>query len=399
MVEALIETDSICIFFQPIVSIRHTKVIGLEALARAYDEQGELIAPSFLFAQAKKEGVSFALDKFVRKKAIHAFAPHHQADSGLFLFLNFESHLLDQKLDFDAFEFDKTAAELNIPPRSIVLEIKEDEVRNSQHLKLFCEHYRNLGFIIALDDFGAGSSTFDRLAIVRPNIVKLDRSLVFNLHQNFIHQEILKAITNMCFNIGALVLCEGVEAEEEILKALRFDVDIFQGFWFSKPAAAFKASPLLFQKIQHVGNIHSERAKVSLHKKTQLIRIATKHAQAIIEKIPTNTPQELYAYLHQAEDLEAIYRIDAATGLQIGETIIDIPGGCFFQPAKDGDNHALKEYFYITKESQRKNFLSQKYISQASGAMCRTFAQVFKKDGREQILCLDLKASAFLSGA
>jgi len=255
----------------------------------------------------------------------------------LFLFLNFESHLLDQKLDFDAFEFDKTAAELNIPPRSIVLEIKEDEVRNSQHLKLFCEHYRNLGFIIALDDFGAGSSTFDRLTIVRPNIVKLDRSLVFNLHQNFIHQEILKAITNMCFNIGALVLCEEVEAEEEILKALRFDVDIFQGFWFSKSAAAFKASPLLFQKIQHVGNIHSEQTKVSLHKKTQLIRIAT--------------------------------------------------------------NHALKEYFYITKESQRKNFLSQKYISQASDAMCRTFAQVFKKDGREQILCLDLKASAFLSGA
>jgi len=86
MVEALIETDSICIFFQPIVSIRHTKVIGLEALARAYDEQGELIAPSFLFAQAKKEGVSFALDKFVRKKAIHAFAPTIKLTQGCFYF-------------------------------------------------------------------------------------------------------------------------------------------------------------------------------------------------------------------------------------------------------------------------------------------------------------------------
>ncbi|MBE0494808.1 MAG: EAL domain-containing protein [Campylobacterales bacterium] len=399
MVTALIEADSIRIFFQPIVSIRHTKVIGLEALTRAYDEQGEFIAPSFLFSQAKKEGASFELDKFVRKKALQAFVPHYQADTGLFLFLNFESHLLDQKIDFEAFEFDKIAAELGIPPRSIVLEIKEDEVQNSHHLKLFCEHYRDLGFIIALDDFGAGSSTFDRLAIVRPNIVKLDRSLVFNLHQNFIHQEVLKAITNMCFNIGALVLCEGVESEEEILKALRFDVDIFQGFWFAKPSPTFAPSPLLFEKIQHVGSIHSERAKMSLHKKTRLIHIATKHAHTIIEKISTSTPQDLRAYLHQAEDLEAIYRIDATTGLQIGETIIDISGGCFFQPAKEGDNHALKEYFYITKESQRKNFLSQKYISQASGAMCRTFAQVFKKDGREQILCLDLKASAFLTTA
>lgn len=396
MINTLIETDSIRISFQPIVSIRHAKVIGLEALARAYDASGELIAPSFLFVQAKKEGVSFALDKFVRKKAIEAFAPHYQADNGLFLFLNFESHLLDQKIDFDAFEFDKIVANLDIPPGSIVLEIKEDEVQNSHHLKLFCEHYKNLGFVIALDDFGAGSSTFDRLAIVRPNIVKLDRSLVFNLHQNFIHQEILKAITNMCFNIGALVLCEGVESEEEILKALRFDVDIFQGFWFAKPSFDAFSSTLLLEKIQHVGNIHSERAKISLHKKTQLTRIATKHSQAIIEKISTSTVADLYEYLRHADDIEAIYRIDANSGLQIGETIIDISGGCFFQPAKEGDNHSLKEYFYITKESQRRNFLSQKYISQASGAMCRTFAQVFKKDGREQILCLDLKASAFL---
>jgi hypothetical protein len=164
----------------------------------------------------------------------------------------------------------------------------------------------------------------------------------------------------------------------------------------AKPSFDGFSSTLLLEKIQHVGNIHSERAKISLHKKTQLTRIATKHSQAIIEKISTSTVADLYEYLRHADDIEAIYRIDANSGLQIGETIIDISGGCFFQPAKEGDNHSLKEYFYITKESQRRNFLSQKYISQASGAMCRTFAQVFKKDGREQILCLDLKASAFL---
>jgi EAL domain-containing protein (putative c-di-GMP-specific phosphodiesterase class I) len=393
------QSQSIVIFFQPIVSIRHNKVIGLEALTRAYDEHGELIAPSFLFDQAKKEGLSFALDKFVRKKALEAFSPHYQANPKLFLFLNFESHLLDNKIDFDSFEFDTIARNLGISPRNVVLEIKEDEVNNSRHLQRFCEHYRALGFVIALDDFGAGSSTFDRLAIVRPSIVKIDRSLVFNLHQNFIHQEILKAITNMCFNIGALVLCEGVETEEEILKALRFDVDIFQGFWFAKPSASFAPAPRLFEKIQHVGNTHSRRAKESLHKKAELTHIATQHALKIINLMRIEPLEVLKTYLDEAEDLEAIYVVDATTGVQIGETIIDISGGCFFQPAREGDNHSLKEYFYITKESKRKNFLSQKYISQASGAMCRTFAQVFKHQGHEQILCLDLKASAFLSRA
>jgi EAL domain-containing protein (putative c-di-GMP-specific phosphodiesterase class I) len=55
------------------------------------------------------------------------------------------------------------------------------------------------------------------------------------LHNNFINKEILKSIANMCFKIGALVLAEGVESEEEILKSLKLDIDLFQGFWFAKP--------------------------------------------------------------------------------------------------------------------------------------------------------------------
>ena len=397
MIESLIETDSITIYFQPIVSVRHAKIIGFEALTRAFDENGDMLSPVFLFNEAKKENLSFELDRYVRRKALLTFQKHYQKDSSLLLFLNFESHLLDNDLDFSKFAFCDIVKELHIPSKNVVLEIKENEVRNNTNLKCFCDHYKELGFIIALDDFGAGSSNFDRLSIVRPHIVKIDRSLIFNLHQNFINKEIVRAITNMCFNIGALVLSEGVEKEEEVVKSLRLDIDLFQGYWFGKPAPTTNHKPELINKIHYIGEMHSNNVKQTINKKERLIELALTYATNIITSLQTVTKHNLKKYLETSDDLEAIYIIHATTGIQIGNTIIDSLENRFFHPAKDGDDHSLKEYFYITKESKRGSFLSEKYISRATGTMCRTFAQKFILEETPYILCLDLKASTFLN--
>ncbi|MDD3343142.1 MAG: EAL domain-containing protein [Sulfurospirillaceae bacterium] len=394
MVSKLLETGKICIHFQPIISIRNAKVIGVEALMRAYDENGESFSPIFVFEQAKKEGVAFEFDKYVRKKALEAFVPLYQDNHDLFLFLNFESYLLDTQTDFEVFEFSTISDELGIPPSRIVLEIKENQIKNTHNLKLFCEYFKQRNFLIALDDFGAGNANFDRIATVRPNIVKIDRSIVFNVHQNFINKEILKSITNMCFNIGALVLAEGVECEEEILKSLNIDIDLFQGFWFAKPQAQLEQKMILIEKIEHIGQKHTLNIKIKMQTKEELITNAKQYANRIIEAvIAGNTCEDLFLFLDHFNAIEAIYCIDAKMGIQEGNTVINTDVQEFFRPAQSGDSHALKEYFYITKESKRGNYLSQKYISRASGKMCRTFAQKFDANGREKIMCLDLKVN------
>lgn len=391
MVSKLIQDNSICIYFQPIVSIRSAKVIGLEALMRAHDENREPLSPIFVFDQAKKENLSFELDKYVRTKALETFKPLLEANKELLLFLNFESHLLDSKISFHDFAFGALANDLGIPPSRIVIEIKEYQIEDSERLKQFCDFYKERGFLIALDDFGAGNANFDRISTVRPHIVKVDRSIVFNVHQNFIHKEILKSIANMCFNIGALVLAEGVEAEEEILRSLKLDIDLFQGFWFARPSGSVYDKPLLDEKIAYIGAKHTQNVKASMQHKELLIESAKAYTHTIIEAIKTTHKTDLFDFLREFDIIEAIYCIDANTGIQEGDTFISADTNEFFQPARHGDNHALKEYFYITKESKRGNYLSQKYISRASGRMCRTFAQKFSLAGHEKILCLDLK--------
>ncbi|WP_333805456.1 EAL domain-containing protein [Sulfurospirillum sp.] len=391
MVSKLIEDNSICIYFQPIISIRSAKVIGVEALMRAHDENNEPLSPIFVFDQAKKENLSFELDKYVRIKALETFKPLLEANKEILLFLNFESHLLDSKISFHDFAFSSLANDFGIPPSRIVIEIKEYQIEDSERLKQFCDFYKERGFLIALDDFGAGNANFDRISTVRPHIVKVDRSIVFNMHQNFIHKEILKSIANMCFNIGALVLAEGVEEEEEILRSLKLDIDLFQGFWFARPSGSRYDKALLDDKITYIGAKHTQNVKASMQLKELLIESAKTYTHTIIEAIKTTHNLNLFGFLKEFEIIEAIYFIDAHTGVQEGDTFISADTNDFFTPARDGDNHALKEYFYITKESKRGNYLSQKYISRASGRMCRTFAQKFVLNDKEKILCLDLK--------
>ena len=358
---------------------------------RAFDENHEPLSPIFVFDQAKKEHLSFELDKAVRAKALISFKPILEENKELLLFLNFESHLLDSIISLDDFAFCALANELGIPPSRVVIEIKEYQIQNTVRLKEFCDFYKERGFLIALDDFGAGNANFDRISTVRPHIVKVDRSLVFNVHQNFIHKEILKSIANMCFNIGALVLAEGVEEEDEILQSLKLDIDFFQGFWFARPSGLPFVKSVLEEKIRHIGDRHTHNVKASMQHKELLIQSAKHYAQMIIDAIKQNVSVDLHRFLEEFDPIEAIYFIDAATGIQKGDTFISTDTNEFFQPARDGDNHALKEYFYITKESKRGNYLSQKYISRASGRMCRTFAQKFLLEEDGLILCLDLK--------
>jgi EAL domain-containing protein (putative c-di-GMP-specific phosphodiesterase class I) len=387
----LFNKDSISIYFQPIISIRSAKVIGLEALMRTHDENGELLSPIFVFDQAKKENLSHELDKFVRIKALENFKLILENNKELLLFLNFESHLLDSTREFEDFAFCSLATELGIPPSHVVIEIKEYQIQNTQRLKEFCDFHKERGFLIALDDFGAGNANFDRIATVRPNIVKIDRSIIYNVHQSFIQKEILKSIANMCFNIGALVLAEGVEEEEEILRSLKLDIDFFQGFWFARPSGSAFNKELLDEKISYIGAKHTNNVKTSMQRKELLIENAKAYTQSILETLKTSKSVDLFRFLQDFDHIEAIYFIDANTGIQVGDTFISADTNDFFQPARNGDNHALKEYYYITKESKRGNYLSQKYISRASGRMCRTFAQKFIMDAKEKILCLDLK--------
>ncbi|MBC8236941.1 MAG: EAL domain-containing protein, partial [Helicobacteraceae bacterium] len=233
MINHLIEKKKIEIFLQAIISIKDKKIFAYEAFTRAYDDNDDLISPLYLFDQARKERLSCELDEYVRELALEKFSPYYHENKELLLFLNFEPSIIDN----DMYEnFIPIVYKHNIATSNIVIEIKEDKIKNTQALKKFISKYKSKGFLIAIDDFGTDYSSFDRLEYIKPDIVKVDRSIIYNIHNNFINSEILSAISNMCHEVGAIVVAEGVENSSEVLSCMKKDIDIFQGYWFAKPS-------------------------------------------------------------------------------------------------------------------------------------------------------------------
>lgn len=380
------------IHFQPIVSIKKKKIFGYEALLRGYKEDA-YIPPNILFEEAQKAGLALDLDRLARIESIKKFESYYKLDNKVLLFLNFESSSITHSFKSDQYSFENILSELEIPTKNIVLEIKEDEIHSTKSLEDFSIYYKNKGFNIAVDDFGTGDSNFNRLSVVKPDIVKIDKSLLRDIDTNDINAEILKVIANMCHKIGAIALSEGVENESEILKSLNFGIDLFQGYYFAHPSFKEMNNKEIINKIIIVGNIHKMYLKDIMVQKDDLMSKAKNISEKIILTIYDNEDKhhnEIINILKKEKIVEAIYYIDNHNSRQIGKTILLTEQRGFYEPTNDGEDHSLKEYYFICKNSKDGTYISQKYISSASGNICRTFAKRFLHNSKEIILCLDL---------
>jgi len=231
----IIKDERVAAYFQPIISIKKKSVIGIEALCRGIDvATDDIIPPDVLFNLAKDEELTIDLDRLCRKKALENYGSICSKDNDLFLFLNIESSIIDQGV-VGSGHLLNMVNRYNIDPSNVVIEIVESKVDDISALKEFVITYRNHGFLIALDDVGSGHSNLDRIPLVRPDILKIDRSLITDIHKKYYKQEVFKSLVNLSKKIGALVVAEGVEKEEEVIMVLEFGADLLQGFYYSKP--------------------------------------------------------------------------------------------------------------------------------------------------------------------
>lgn len=380
------------IYFQPIVSVKKKKIFGYEALLRGY-KNSDYVAPNTLFEEAKEAGLALELDRVVRIESIKKFKEYYDKDNHLLLFLNFESSSINNSFKSEQYYFEEILSSLNIPPKNIVLEVKEDEIKSTESLKKFTNYYRERGFNIAIDDFGTGDSQFDRLSIVKPDIVKIDKSLLRDIDTNDINAAILKAIADMCHKIGAIALSEGVEYESEAIKSLNYGIDLFQGYLFARPSIDAPDKNNLFEIMQTVGYKHRYYLESIIKIKRKSFLESSDISQKIISMISNKEitkNERILEFVKSEKKIEALYLIDVEESRQVGNTLFMAEQKSFYMPSLDGDDHSLKEYFYICKDSKDGKFISQKYISSASGNICRTFTQRFLHDSKELILCIDL---------
>ena len=92
-----------------------------------------------------------------------------------------------------------------------------------------------LGCTIALDDFGTGYTSFEYLTKLPIDVIKIDRSLITNIHKNKNLQNIVKAIVTMSEGLGIENVIEGVETADELDMVSQLNVDVVQGYFYSRP--------------------------------------------------------------------------------------------------------------------------------------------------------------------
>ena len=110
-------------------------------------------------------------------------------------------------------------------------------IRDFSQTEMFLTDISKLGCTIALDDFGTGYTSFEYLTKLPIDVIKIDRSLITDIHKNKNLQNIVKAIVTMSEGLGIKNVFEGVETKEELEMVNQLNGKIIQGYYFSKPLA------------------------------------------------------------------------------------------------------------------------------------------------------------------
>lgn len=223
-VEAVIKGRRFDLVYQPIVQLDTGKISGFEALCRFHDGQ----SPAGWFRRCRALGLAGPMDLAVLEKALDDV---ERLPPG-YLSVNFSSATL---ADFGALRDVFTAIE---PSRAIMVELTEDAmVHDYEAVADSLRLLRDRRVLLAVDDAGAGYSTFQHILRLRPDIIKLDRSVTSGIHHDPGRRAQTNAVAIFARDIGASVVAEGIESEEDV-NALRLSgVSVGQGFWLAKPAS------------------------------------------------------------------------------------------------------------------------------------------------------------------
>jgi EAL domain-containing protein (putative c-di-GMP-specific phosphodiesterase class I) len=216
--------------FQPILT-RDGVLFGYEALMRS--KAPTLPHPGAVLQAAVNLGEMDTLGRQTRRLAAEPVALEPGVGT---LFVNLHpSDLEDEEL------VSPTSALAQIASR-VVLEITERTgVDSVSDLRNRVAKLRATGYRIAVDDLGAGYAGLTSFALLEPDIVKIDMSLVRDVESSTVKQRIILSITRLCREMGIEVVGEGVEtvAERDIL--VHLGCDLLQGYLFAKPAEPFPA--------------------------------------------------------------------------------------------------------------------------------------------------------------
>src|SRR5688572_9630416 len=221
--------DSLWMAYQPILRAKDGHVYGYEALLRS--KEASLPHPGAVLDAAERLNLLDVLGRTIRERSA---GPMCNAPEGTVLFVNLHTtDLLDPTLMSSDAPLSKIA-------KNVVLEIIERASLDSvKVVRARVAGLREMGFRIAIDDLGAGYAGLTSFALLEPEIVKLDMTLVRDVHLNSTKQKLIRSMTALARDMGMMVVGEGVENHDERQALEALGCDLLQGYLFAKPSKPF----------------------------------------------------------------------------------------------------------------------------------------------------------------
>jgi EAL domain-containing protein (putative c-di-GMP-specific phosphodiesterase class I) len=228
--------ESMWMAFQPIVDTRHRHIFAYEALLRS--REPSLPTPGAVLDAAERLDALHQLGRRVRELVAGTIEAATKTRATFFVNLH-AADLLDVELLGDS-------APLAPHAGRVVLEITERARMDSvQDLSRRIRALRDAGYSIAVDDLGAGYAGLVSFATLEPEFVKLDMSLVRDIHRSVTRQRIVHSLVSLCREMSMRVVAEGIEVQEELATVRALGCDLAQGYLLGKPEAHLAAAPLV----------------------------------------------------------------------------------------------------------------------------------------------------------
>jgi EAL domain-containing protein (putative c-di-GMP-specific phosphodiesterase class I) len=246
--------------FQPVFRIRPVECAGYEALLRAVDANGEPADPQAIFRRATAAGRVIELDRTCRALHLRTFATVDPGGSKLFLNIHPDPAVEDLA---DPREFGALIRYYGLIPRRVCVEIQPHACLREERLADAARAYRELGVSVCVDHFASGSSNFDRVAAIRPSLVKLRRSVIADTVGRAKAGRRVDAVIELLREAGAQVVLEDVETAPDALLAIASGAAYAQGNYLASPSPRLGGEALGASMLQGLARIGAEeRASV-----------------------------------------------------------------------------------------------------------------------------------------
>jgi len=403
-VRRLVDEEHVVPHFQPLVSVKRHGLVGVEGLSRGWaPETRTLISAHELFTAAHAQGMSRELELLCRRKLLQEFRGLLARHPHLVLSLNMDPSSIDRRLWSGYLR--TQVAEAGLAPRDVILEIVESAVTDEVELSHWVQSYRKAGYLIAVDDVGAGHSNLNRISRIQPDIIKVDRYLVSGVDSDRYKQAVVRSLVDMSRHAGAMVIVEGVETESEALTLLDMGADVMQGFLFARPRTVDELEDLsLPRQLAALGARSRDRRVECLRRERLNLKSIFLVADEVRNAFARLRPEGFEAVLSRVTKplhaIECAYVLDDVgvqwTSMVVGEVPLEMARpSTLFRPLPPGSDHGANDYFYrlMDPDLAGTTYVTAPHISLVTGNPCVTIsALVHDSEQREYVLCMDVNA-------